>query len=421
MIDVNQNDQANIRSHEVQEIVGQPPPALFQWGISAFFVAMIFILFASWFIRYPDLLTAQVTLTTTPPPVTIVTRASGALYLEVVDSAYVKEGQQLGYIRSTASPYEILNLENQLYHSVSASINASLLGELQPFFAEHMNATHAMNRYIQIQSYAKQIEQLKKQLTTNEKLRRYLTIQGKYSHEELSLAKERFRIDSVLFAQRVISAIDFNQSRATWLQQQRVAGNLESDLLNNEVRHNDFSKQVIELEIRLIEEDQKLRLSVEQSRNELLAHIAKWKETYILLAPVSGRVAFRGFIESEQFIEANKPIITIIPNHGKLVAKAELPLRASGKVKEGQAVNIRLENFPYEQFGMIHGQVSGISTLPVDGKYLLTIDLPEGLMTTQMKEIKFKQQLSGTTQIITDDLRLLDRFIHQLRSLIYNR
>ncbi len=96
-------------------------------------------------------------------------------------------------------------------------------------------------------------------------------------------------------------------------------------------------------------------------------------------------------------------------------------MRASGKVKEGQAVNIRLENFPFEQFGMLHGQVSGISSLPIDGKYLLTIDLPRGLVTTMNRELKFKQQLTGTTQVITEDLRLIERFIYQLRALINSR
>lgn len=422
MADVKPSDQANIRSHEVQEIVGQTPHSLVRWGITVFFVAMLTILLVSWFIRYPDLLIAQVTLTTTPPPITLVTRVSGNLFVNAADSSDVAQGQVIGYVGSTGDPEEILRLEQDLTGS-SAKLGDSrgALGELQPSFAEHMSAVESLNRFVKNQAYPKQIEQLEKQLKTTEKLRRFLVRQEKLVYEELKLSRQRFRTDSLLYTQRVIATLDFNQSKSNWLQQQRTARNTESELLNNEARKNDLAKQVADLEIRMAEEAQKLEFSVEQSRRELLARISKWKESYLLVAPLPGRVSYRGFLEREQFVEANKPIITIIPRYGKLVARAELPVRASGKVKEGQAVNIRLENFPFEQFGMLHGRVSGISSLPIDGKYLLTIELPQGLITTLHKEIRFKQQLTGTTQIITDDLRLLDRFIHQLRALINSR
>lgn len=422
MHQVTQDDELDIRSQEVQEIVGQPPHSLVKWGITVFFLAMIGILLVSWFIRYPDLLNAQVTLTTTPPPITLVTRVSGNLVVFVADSSVVTEGQVIGYVRSTGSPEEILRLERDLLNSTS-ELNASRgsLGELQAPYSEHLSVVQSLDRFKMNQAYPKQIEQLEVQLVTNEKLRRFLAKQGKLVQEELKLSRERFRVDSTLYAQRVIASLDFNQAKSTWLQQQRNARTIESEMLGNEARRNDLSKQVAELEIRMLEDAQKLHFSLEQSRRELLTRISKWKETYLLIAPLAGRVGYRGFLEREQFVEANKPLVTIIPLHGTLVARAELPVRASGKVKEGQAVNIRLENFPFEQFGMLQGRVSGISSLPVDGKYLLTIDLPQGLVTTMHRELKFKQQLTGTTQIITEDLRLIDRFIYQLRELINSR
>ena len=87
-------------------------------------------------------------------------------------------------------------------------------------------------------------------------------------------------------------------------------------------------------------------------------------------------------------------------------------------MKEGQGVNIRLENYPFEQFGLLHGKISSISVMPGEDKYWVTIELPEHLVTNQNKTLAFKQQLSGTTEIITEDLRLLERFFYQFRKLV---
>lgn len=57
--------QSELRSPEVQEIIGKAPNNIIRWGITAIFFVMATLLFISWFIKYPDLLTAKVMITTT--------------------------------------------------------------------------------------------------------------------------------------------------------------------------------------------------------------------------------------------------------------------------------------------------------------------------------------------------------------------
>jgi hypothetical protein len=52
---------------------------------------------------------------------------------------------------------------------------------------------------------------------------------------------------------------------------------------------------------------------------------------------------------------------------------------------------------------------------------LVTVDLPEGLKTNLSQSLIFKQQLAGTTEIITEDLRLLERVFYQFRGLLSNK
>ena len=75
-----------------------------------------------------------------------------------------------------------------------------------------------------------------------------------------------------------------------------------------------------------------------------------------------------------------------------------------------------LDNYPYAEYGALTGTVESISSLPKQGQYHLTITFPEGLVTQYGQTIPFQQQLQGTAEIITEDLRLLERLFYRLRA-----
>jgi HlyD family secretion protein len=50
--------------------------------------------------------------------------------------------------------------------------------------------------------------------------------------------------------------------------------------------------------------------------------------------------------------------------------------------------------------------------------YVLEVDFPEDLMTNYGKTLSFSQEMQGTAEIVTDDLRLLDRFLQPIKALL---
>jgi hypothetical protein len=48
-----------IRSEEVQEIISHMPNWIVRWGITVIFASLVVLLSISWFIKYPDILTAN--------------------------------------------------------------------------------------------------------------------------------------------------------------------------------------------------------------------------------------------------------------------------------------------------------------------------------------------------------------------------
>lgn len=91
----------------------------------------------------------------------------------------------------------------------------------------------------------------------------------------------------------------------------------------------------------------------------------------------------------------------------------------SGKVATGQKVLIKLDNYRYQEYGIIEGKVQNISLTPdKDGNYYVDIIIPKDLKTTYNKQLPFDKELKGNADIVTQDLRLIERFFYQIRKLL---
>lgn len=103
-----------IRSEEVQEIIDRAPGWILQWGITLIFFVFTALLAVCWFIKYPDIIKASVTITTIPAPLPIVPRASGNLVLMKKENDVVKAGDVIAYVSSTTNFQHVVQLENSL-------------------------------------------------------------------------------------------------------------------------------------------------------------------------------------------------------------------------------------------------------------------------------------------------------------------
>jgi len=413
----NSEPSHNIRSEEVHEIINRIPNWIIRSGISMIFFIFLSFLLLSYFIKYPDVVKANVVITTFPSPLTLVTRSPGHLVLMKHENDLVNKGEIIGYIESTAQYEDVLQLE-QIIPTSNIPGDSLTLGSLQPYYAQFLKTKQEREDFQANNINGKQILTLKKQINNFSKLGKSLLAQRDFSAAELKLAHGKFRRDSLLFRSMVISPLDYETAQAVYIQQMRNFKIVEASITNNDIQINTLEKQVLELEAKKTEEGNSTLLEYTNSRRELMAQISKWKEMYLFVAPMGGRIALLGFWENGVFCEGGKAIFSILPSGGDIYAQAELPIAGSGKVKRGQQVNIRLENFPAEQFGLITGTVNDIPEIPSNGKYLVKIKLGKNLVSTYHKILPFKQQLKGETEIITDDINLLQRIFYQFRKLI---
>ncbi len=92
-----------------------------------------------------------------------------------------------------------------------------------------------------------------------------------------------------------------------------------------------------------------------------------------------------------------------------------LSIQRSGKVKKGQRVNIKIDNYPYMEYGMLKGFISKISMVPSDDFYMAEVQLPDSLTTYYKINLEFDQEMKGVGEIITEDRRLFSRIIEPIK------
>ena len=66
------------------------------------------------------------------------------------------------------------------------------------------------------------------------------------------------------------------------------------------------------------------------------------------------------------------------------------------------------------------GKIISISQVPRNNQYAVDVEFANGLITSYKKQLDYKQEMQGTADIVTTDLRLFQRIFNQIRSLFDN-
>jgi len=423
-----------LRSDEVKEILGRMPNWVIRSGTSLFFLVIFALIIGSWFFRYPDIIHARLILTTVNPPAELVSRASGKIQnLYVSDNQKVPKGFLLAVIENPALNKDVLDLKDKLIQfkghlTGNKTIESNLLeqnlrlGEIQSHYNAFLKSYVDYHRFFEMKYYDRKIASYKDQISKYHMFYDRQYQQKKILESELSISKNQFLRDSSLFLRGVISQSEFQNARKKYLDQSYSFHGARSSLANTQISISEVEQQIIDLEIKKENERKVLQNTMIQSYDNLKAQIDIWEQKYLIRTPIDGKVSFNKFWSSNQNVKQGERVFTVLPlDSTKLVARVELGIRGAGKVKVGQRVNIKLDNYPYLEYGMLKGTIQSISKVPEDQKYSLDVNFPNGLVTNYGIKLKFAQQIQGDAEIITEDMRLLQRIFNPIRALLKER
>lgn len=419
--------EIELRSEEVQEILSRPPHALVRWGITVFFAVIVLLFVGGCFFNYPDVVTAEITITTEQPPVWMVARGTGKLkdiYKE--DLREVAAGEVIAVLENPAETADVLDLKSRLdVFSLADSIvcfsdfSAGLsLGDIQGSYNTFMKFLTDYRDFIRIDLYAQKEAAARKELREYGVYIEHMNRQLELNKEELKIAEVTHQREKTLYTRGVISLADYEEAQQLYLNRRQGMEQQMTSLASARIQQAQLQQNIVEIRMQRAKEKNNLLTALRAAYDELRTSIGRWELTYLFVAPAAGILSYNQVWKANQEIKVGDKLFSVVAeNTGNIIGKMNLPASGAGKVKPGQRVNISVADYPYMEYGYLTGEVVSVSLLSDASKYAATVKLPQDLRTSYQKQLVFNGELSGVGEVMTDERSLTARLVSPLRYL----
>lgn len=409
-------------SPELKDIIERPQNRLSCFIFCFMFAFVALLVLLGVLIESPDIVVAEAKVSSSNPPIVLRSKSIGRIHF-IVDSlpSTADSAQYLAIVENAADYSNVLELKNLLRQGPShilnnESIDSTLqLGELSSFYFSLKNSVIRNSQlkdsnddyHRRIALYSQRIDYEKEELAL---------VKASFlnSVRQFEIKKKRHEEDSVLYLKKAITESQFSESCLNLLNSQKYLITGEDEILAKKKSIDENRLQIEILSKEYYETLESSENDLETKYKELLAQIRTWEDRYVICSPSHCLVERASVVSDGDYVEIGEPIFNCLFPNNDAHAVAMLPGQMSGKVKVGQMVNIKLESYPYTEYGTIIGFVEGISMNTVERGYLLYIALPNGLLSTNGKNLSFAETVYGQAEIITEKRRLITRLYHQL-------
>ena len=378
----------------------------------------------SFLISYPDTVDGEVSITGAKAPLRLVSRSNGRLHLLKEPNQTISQNATIAYIESGASYNDVQLLKAYLERSPKPLPSNLKLGELGGSYNSYLIAVEHWERLIKSDRYKTMRKSIEAQIQSNKDVVQQLSNSLAFKEKVLYNLQKAMERDSILASKKVVSKSELEQTQNSLLTQAEAEASLRSSQL---MKQAEIKTSQIEIARSHIEEDEQLEaayIDMMAKRNLLQTELRLWEEKYVIKAPTNGKLDYLGFWRENLMVKEGVELFTILPQHGEIMGEAYIPAIGAGKVKVGQLVNIKLNDYPYDEFGLLCGKVVSISPLmnkvqmnnAVVETYLVRIAFPQGVTTNFDHKLSLNFESKGTAEIVTKPKRLIERLFDNLKA-----
>lgn len=414
-----------IRSEEVQEIIGRPPHWLVRWGIASFFIVLTLIFLSASTIQYPETIQVPLKLTAINAPKTVEAKVNGKIIkLLYPDNVQVEEGEVLAWLESTADHASVMELSNTLdsldsWLQVQAlekietlgAFSFKNLGSLQSGFQSFEQVYREFLDYLPGAYHYERKAILEEELAFTQQLLEHLEAQKQIQQATLRFAEREYEVQKQLAEKELIASLELERAESSLANQRLPLQQTESSIVNNRMSQSAKRKEIMELN-RQIEQQTAL---FSQAVYTMKSMVDEWKHNYILTAPISGTLLYAGIFQEKQNVVAGQELFIINSTGTDFFGELAISQQSFGKIEEGQQVLVRFRGYPYSEFGSVPATVEYLSDIPVrDSLFFAKVQFTEGLTTNYGHQLTPKNGMTGSAEIITQDMRLIERVYNNL-------
>ncbi len=372
----------------------------------------------------------SVIITSKNPPIQILSKKTGKISsINYQSGDSIAEGAILAMIENPASEMDIAYLKEKLLSTIS-TLNS--IDALNAEFPRQLNLGNSIQPFYNL--FLSTYQKLILEGSLREGIILQMHLKDQLSNKNFSLKNKR---EELLLAKQSLNILEANFQRHQKLLVKGVISQLDMERVENEFlnekRQYHFQEQQLNqiiLDKNSIEKNQQLvknsdfkSVSIQeaeliQTRQDLLNEISEWEESFLLKSPIEGRLSYNDVWGQFQNVKSGEVVFTVVPNNRQnLIGKCIIPIKNSGKIREDQKVLLKLENFPYREWGTVKASVGSISQVPRTGEksgYVVYLNI-EDLNTSYGKKLEFNQELLGTAEIILEEVTVLERLFYQFR------
>lgn len=415
-------------SEEVQAIIDRMPTTGSKYIALITAVLICATLAMGFVIKYSDSVDGEISVTSQYSPVKAIAKSSGSLHLLKDNNTAIRKNEAIAWIDNTAAYDDVLKLKHILsvYHpdSLEQPLPEALeLGEINNQYGSFLLAHKQYARFQKNNTYDIQRINLQSQIQMDSIILDNIEQEIMYRDNTMQLHETKNQRDSALYMARAITESDMIERHLSYLQQKENYQSLmtEKSSLMSKIHSNQIS--IIQLHVEEQEKYESYLSSLLAQLNELRNSISAWEQKYIISTPIDGQVEYLGFWKENVYVQLEQPLFSIIPPKGGLVGEVFVPTYGIGKVKVGQRVNVKINNYPYDEYGSIDGVVESISQMTQERQtatgniegHLVVVSFPEGSKTNFGIDLDLNFETKGTAEIITKPKRLIQRLFDNLK------
>lgn len=423
------------RSEEVQGIIDRMPTKNATYVILITVLLIVVITTLGFVIKYPDTVDGQVSITARLAPVRMVANVSGKIHLLVGNKATVNEGEVIAYIDNHADYRDVLFIDSLLDNYMQGNVhelpetNGLLLGEISAAFNSFAIAHAQYYRMLDSDIYATMCTSLQQQNEINAGIIRNLNREIEWKGKKLEIERRLLKEDSTLMLSKAVTPLEYNNRRSAFYDLQAAFKDLQNSKLSYQAQIKRNTLQIEQYRLEEQESLEKLQEELTAAQSQLASTLHSWKQQYLQISPIDGQMEYLGFWRENYFVQSGQELFSILPNQNEIVGEVIVPSQGIGKVEVGQTANVKVDNFPYTEYGLIKGKVRSISRLSnkitqqtaiggaTEGNvYRILVEFPNGLRTNFDKLLDLDFESKGTAEIITKPKRLIERLFDNLKS-----
>ncbi len=432
-IEKKEKEEAAQRSEEVQTIIDRMPTRGATYVIVLTTLLVVTILALGFIIKYPDSVDGQISITAHFAPVRLVANTPGKLHLLYDNKTFVREGQVIAYIDNEAGYKDVLLIDSLLNRYNDQNVEnfpfrtGLVLGGVGSSYNSFCIAHSQYYRALHSDVYETMCNSLRQQNKINSHIIENLNEELHLKSKKLDLEKERLFKDSTLSQVKAISEQEYKRQQSGFYDLQATYKELNNNRLSymSQIKRNE--QQIQQYTLQEQEGLDKLWEELSASKSQLVNTIHTWKKQYLQISPISGQMEYLGFWRENYFVQNGQELFSILPDQNEIVGEMIVPSYGVGKVKIGQTANVKVDNYPYMEYGLIKGKVGSISRLSNKIKasadtqgggnvYRIIITFPDGMRTNYDKMLELDFESQGTSEIITKPKRLIERLFDNLKA-----